>query len=226
MFSARGPAFKQLATSWAANVAGDTLVAVALAGTLFFDVPTTEARDRVALYLALTLAPFAVIAPVLGGVFARFPMYRAAMTLSTVLRMGLAFVMMFGLETNWLFPIAFGMLVLSRLYGISKSSMLPVAVPEAQALVSANALLARIGIYAGAVALPLGAAVAQLGPWLALVLAAGGFGLSAFLSLGLPDPRIAVGPGVAERGALLVAEPHRPIRLSRLATAGVRLING
>ena len=49
MFSAKGPAFKQLGTSWAGNVAGDTLVAIALAGTLFFDVPTTEARDRVAL---------------------------------------------------------------------------------------------------------------------------------------------------------------------------------
>ncbi len=226
MFSARGPAFKQLATSWAANIAGDTLVAVALAGTLFFDVPTTEARDRVALYLALTLAPFAVIAPVLGGVFARFPMYRAAMTLSAMLRMVLAVVMMFGLETNWLFPIAFGMLVLSRLYGISKSSMLPVAVPEAQALVSANALLARIGIYAGAIALPLGAAVAQLAPWLALVIATAVFGISSFLSLGLPDPRAAAAAAGVEVVAPSPIEPHRSIRLSRLATAGVRLING
>ena len=72
-FSRKGPAFKQLAVSWSANVAGDTLVAVALAGTLFFDVPSAEARDKVALYLLITLAPFAVVAPVLTAVFGRFP---------------------------------------------------------------------------------------------------------------------------------------------------------
>ncbi|HLA66659.1 MAG TPA: MFS transporter, partial [Acidimicrobiia bacterium] len=72
MFSRNGPAFRRLAVSWAANVGGDTLVTVALAGTLFFSVPSSEARGNVALYLGLTLAPFTIVAPVLGGVFARF----------------------------------------------------------------------------------------------------------------------------------------------------------
>ena len=53
----------------AGAAAGDTLVAMALAGTLFFDVPSTEARDNVALYLLITLAPFAVIGPFLGAVY-------------------------------------------------------------------------------------------------------------------------------------------------------------
>jgi hypothetical protein len=149
------------------------------------------------------------------------------MTLSAFLRMVLAVVMMLGLQTNWLFPLAFGMLVLSRLYGISKSSMLPVAVPEARELVSANALLARIGIYAGAVVLPLGVGVAQLGSSYALVLAAACFGFSAFLSLGLPDPRRAGDlEGTVEVTGDVAVGSKRAIRLSRLATAGVRLING
>lgn len=230
MFSARGPAFRQLSISWASNVAGDTLVAVALAGTLFFDVPTAEARDRVALYLAITLAPFAVIAPVLGGVFARFPAYRSAMTLSAILRAAVAVVMMMGLDTIWLFPLAFAMLVLSRLYGISKSSLLPVALDEPTALVSANARLARIGILAGAVVLPLGAGLAGIEPALSLLVSVVFFGFTAFVSLGLPDPgRVpaeAFAPypdeGVPAQGGVRAGS----LRISRLATAGVRLING
>jgi hypothetical protein len=239
MFSARGPGFRQLSMSWAANVAGDTLVAIALAGTLFFDVPTADARDKVALYLGITLAPFAVIAPVLGGLFNRFPVYRAAITLSCLARAVVAIVMTTGLDSLWLFPLAFAMLVLSRLYGISKNSMLPVALDEPTALVSANARLARIGIYAGGLVLPIGAALTQLTPVLTLLLATGFFLFSGFLGLGLPDarrPRASGEKGTAEpRSARPGDSPPQPppkpgsirfVRLARLATAGVRLING
>jgi len=213
MFSARGPAFRQLAMSWAANVG---------------DVPdTAEARSNVALYLAITMAPFAVVAPLLGGLFSRFPVYRAVITFSAGARSVFAVIMMTGLDTIWLFPLAFTMLVLSRLYGIGKSSMLPVAIDEPTALVSANARLARIGIYSGAVVLPLGALLAEIGPELALLLSVGFFLFSGFLSLGLPDPRSAV--EAASRKTQEVPASHaslRAVRISRLATAGVRLING
>ena len=46
--------------------AGDTLVALALAGSLFFSISPDAARGRVALYLVLTMAPFAVVAPLIG----------------------------------------------------------------------------------------------------------------------------------------------------------------
>ncbi|HUU61878.1 MAG TPA: MFS transporter, partial [Acidimicrobiia bacterium] len=192
-FSQKGPAFKQLAVSWSANVAGDTLVTVALAGSLFFEVPSAQARAKVALYLLLTIAPFIVVAPVLGAVFHRFPAgYRAVLASASALRALVAVVMTFGLRTLWLFPLAFTMLVLSRLYGISKSSMLPVALPEPVALVSANALLARFGIYAGAVAALVGAGLGYLHSAAALGAAAVVFLFSAFTGLGLPDPRAAV----------------------------------
>lgn len=217
--------------SWFANVGGDTLVTVALAGTLFFSVPTADARGNVALYLALTLAPFAVVAPLLGGLFARTRgVYRAVLTTSAALRTVLAIVMMLGLTTLWLYPMAFGMLVLSRLFGISKSSMLPIALPQPVALVGANALLARIGIVAGAVVLPLGAAAAAIEPAIALALAAAFFAVATFSTLGLPDPREALRRdrelGVEEIMAPVVAPPVRSLRLVRLATAGVRLLNG
>ncbi len=90
-FRRNGPAFRQLAVSWSANVAGDTLVAVGLAGTLFFSVPSSEARGSVALYLLLTIAPFAVVVPVLGGVFSRFKgIYRGSIIVASFLRTLLA----------------------------------------------------------------------------------------------------------------------------------------
>lgn len=231
MFGGHGPAFRQLAVSWSANVGGDTLVTVALAGTLFFSVPTADARGNVALYLALTLAPFAVVAPILGTLFARLRgAYRAVLIAASVLRMVLAVVMMFGLTTLWLYPLAFAMLVFSRLFGISKSSMLPVALPQPVALVAANALLARIGILTGAVVLPLGVAAASIDPAVALAIAGAGFGVAAFASLGLPDPNEALRRdrelGVEEVLAPMPPAPLVSLRLVRLATAGVRLLNG
>ena len=55
------------------HAAGDALVAVALAGTLFFAVPIDEARSRVALYLVLTMLPFSLLVPVAGPLLDRFP---------------------------------------------------------------------------------------------------------------------------------------------------------
>src|SRR6476469_1795825 len=52
--------------------AGDALVAVALAGTLFFSVPLGQARGRVALYLLLTLLPFSFLVPIAGPLLDRF----------------------------------------------------------------------------------------------------------------------------------------------------------
>ena len=230
VFSQKGPAFKQLAVSWAANVAGDTLVTVALAGTLFFDVPSAQARDKVALYLLLTIAPFTIVAPVLGAVFGRHPAaFRAVLTAASALRAVVAVIMTFGLTTLWLFPLAFTQLVFSRLYGISKSSMLPVALPEPVALVSANALLARLGIYDGGLAALVGAGLAQLHVSVALVAAALVYLFSAFTGMGLPNPRSsssAAAQAPAAPSLEAFRQSVRSLRLSRLATAVVRLLNG
>ena len=45
---------------------GDASVAISLAGSLFFDISPQAARGKVALYLLLTMVPFAVVAPLLG----------------------------------------------------------------------------------------------------------------------------------------------------------------
>ena len=66
-----GRPFSRLAVAHVLAVAGDTLVTMALAGSLFFSISPQAARGRVALYLLLTMAPFAVVAPFLGPVLDR-----------------------------------------------------------------------------------------------------------------------------------------------------------
>ena len=47
-------------------------MAISLAGTLFFQVPTDQARGQVALFLGLTMLPFAIVAPLIGPFLDRF----------------------------------------------------------------------------------------------------------------------------------------------------------
>ncbi len=232
MFTSRGPGFRRLARAHAGSVAGDTLVAMALAGTLFFDVPSTDARDKVALYLLITLAPFTVIGPFLGAVYERFPgAYRGGLVLSGVARSLFALVMAIWLDSLLLYPLAFVILVFSRLMGISRSSLLPVVLTGPSDLIAANAQIARISVLASAIVVPVGA----LGIWLidsriALIIAAAVFVWSAFAAGGLPtlDRTAAVAarstaPGGSGKRAKAAPQP---VRLARFATAGVRFLNG
>ena len=205
---------------------GDTAFAVALAGTLFFTVPSTEARQNVALYLVLTLAPFAVIGPLLGRVFERSPgAYRSGLVVSALGRVVVALLMIPFADSLLLFPLAFALLVLSRFSGISRSSVLPVVVRNAEELVDANSRLARIGVLAGAVVVPVSAVlVALIGAWPALVIAVVLYVVSAFTAVQLPPiPKDQRRPASKDAKR---AQPPRRIRLARFATAGVRFLNG
>ena len=193
---------------------------LALAGTLFFDVPSTdEARQNVALYLLITLAPFAVIGPFLGRIFERFPgAYRGGLTISGGARVGIAAVMLFGLDNIWLFPLAFLLLVMSRFHGISRSSVLPVVLDDPSELIVANAQLARIGVLASAVVAPLGGVALWLKvPWLALLGAVVVFAWSTYASTGLPSLALPPRDGTSRRHLERTAAPGaaRPLRHRR-----------
>ncbi len=225
MFDVWGTAYRRLAESHAASVVGDGLFAVALAGTLFFAVPSTDARQNVALYLVLTLAPFAVVGPLLGRLFERAPAaYRAGLAVSGVGRALIALATLFLVDSLLLFPLAFTLLVLSRFAGISRSSVLPVVVGDPAALVHANARLARIGVLSAAATLPLGALlVALVGPAGGLVPAAAAYVASALGAVQLP--RVSVPRTVRPTAGGRASIPRR-VRLALFATAGVRFLNG
>ena len=229
-FSRHGWAFRRLAVSHATNVVGDALVALALADTLFFSVPSAEARGNVVAFLLLTLAPFALVGPIIGSLVHRVPRsHRAGLAFGSLGRVVLVIAMMRAETDLVILSMVFGILVLSRIYGISRSSILPTALPNAAELVEANARLARLGIMAGGAVLPIGlGAINLVGSTAALVLATLAFAWSGAAALGLRvDLRPVAdqyGPEVAS--AARSPAPRRAIWHARIATAIVRLLNG
>lgn len=149
----------------ALHAAGDALVAVALAGTLFFNVPLGEARTSVALYLLLTMLPFTLLVPVAGPLLDRFPHGRRNVLAVTTGGRGLLTWVMAGATASLgLYPLALAVLVLSRAYGVARSAAVPRVRPPAVGLVSANARLNVASVAAASAAAGAGSAmVAVLG---------------------------------------------------------------
>lgn len=190
--------FARLARTHALAMAGDALVTMALAGSLFFSISPNAARGRVALSLVLTMAPFAVIAPFLGPLVDRAGRgRRATVAAAGAGRAVLCLVMARVLDGLLLFPVAFGILVLSKAYSVAKSSLVPSAVGADDELVQANAKLAIVGVLAGLTAAAPGVLVLRVfgAPWV-LRLAAVAFVVSAASAVRLVERR--TGPRTGE----------------------------
>jgi hypothetical protein len=184
-------ALDRLAWVHSASGFGDALVAVALAGTLFFAVPVSAARPRVALYLLVTVAPFAVVAPLLGRLLdGRAGAARVAMIVALVARALLAWQAAPRLNSLLLFPFAFGLLVCSRVHGISRSALVPELVGPGRDLVPVNGRMARVVAIGGTVAGLLGVLVQKLfGGGGVLRFAALVFLIGAFMATAVPAMR-------------------------------------
>lgn len=119
-------AFGRLALVHVIMMAGDTFVTVSLAGSLFFSVSPTEAKGKVLAYLLITIAPFAVVSPVLGPLIDRSANGRRILVaLSAGLRALLCWVMSQHLNSLWLFPEAFLVLISSKLYVVTRGALVP-----------------------------------------------------------------------------------------------------
>ncbi|MFJ5718576.1 MFS transporter [Streptomyces sp. NPDC093149] len=151
----------------AVNGAGDVMITIALASTVFFSVPTDEARGRVALYLAVTMAPFTLLAPVIGPLLDHLPHgRRAAMAGAMLARAVLALTMAGAVATGGLelYPAALGVLVCSKAYGVVRSAVVPRLLPPRFSLVKANSRVTLAGLLATGVAAPIGAGLQTIGP--------------------------------------------------------------
>ncbi|HEX9354030.1 MAG TPA: MFS transporter [Streptosporangiaceae bacterium] len=139
----------------AAGAAADAFVAVALAGTLFFSTSVDQARGRIALTLLITMAPFAVLAPFIGPMLDRAQDGRRYIMAGTLLARGLLCWGMSGAvqhsDTVTLLPAAFGVLVLQKAYGVTRSSVTPRVLPARITLVSANARISLAALIASTV---------------------------------------------------------------------------
>ncbi|WP_313819760.1 MFS transporter, partial [Actinomadura rubrobrunea] len=150
----------------AVNAAGDAMVAVALAGTVFFGLDVHQARGQVALYLLVTMAPFALVAPLIGPALDRMRharRYAVATTLAArgLLCWGMAGAVAHGDELTYL-PAAFGVLVLSKAFGVLRSAATPLVLPERISLVTANARVSFAGLVAASAAAPIAAGLSML----------------------------------------------------------------
>lgn len=149
------------------NTAGDTMVAVALANTLFFSVPIGEARERVALYLLITMLPFAVLAPVIGPMLDRFRHGRRYAIAATMLARCFATWVLAGAVSSGdfsLFPAAFGTLIASKAYTVSRQATVPRVLPRGGSLVSSNSRISLAGIASGIVGAGLAGLLGLIGP--------------------------------------------------------------
>ncbi|GAA2491824.1 MFS transporter [Winogradskya humida] len=149
----------------ALSCAGDTLITIGLAGTIFFNVPLGEARGKVALYLLITMIPFALLAPVAGPLLDHFRHGRRyALAVTMLGRAFLAYVISDNLLGWGLYPAAFGVLALSRSYGVARSAAVPRLLPEGVGLSQVGARASVYGTFAGAVVAPIGLLAFKFGP--------------------------------------------------------------
>ena len=174
----------------ASGGAADAFVAVSLAGTIFFSTSVDQARGKVVVFLLVTMAPFAVLAPFIGPALDRMQQGRKYLLAGTLLARGL---LCWGMSAAinspvTLLPAAFGILVLQKAYGVARASVTPRLLPTEITLVAANARSQLITLTAsmlgGAVAagIPAGAGAAWVLRAGTLIYLAG-----MLLALRLPD---------------------------------------
>ncbi|MBV8930259.1 MAG: MFS transporter [Mycobacteriaceae bacterium] len=142
-----------------ANFAVDAAMAVALANTLFFAAASAESKGKVALYLLITIAPFAVIAPLIGPALDRLQHgRRVALATSFMLRTGLALLLLYNYDgatggyASWvLYPCALLMMVLSKSFSVLRSAVTPRVMPPTIDLVRVNSRLTVFGLMGGTI---------------------------------------------------------------------------
>ena len=203
-------------------LAGDTLITMALADSR--SSPSAWAARKVILPIASTMAPFAVVGPLLGPALDKSRTgRRTVVILSAASRALVCLSMAHHLNGLLLFPEAFAALVLSKTYLITKCALVPSAVAGDEELVVANSRLAVLGVVSGfAIAAP-GAVLLKVpflgGAWV-LRLAALVFALGTVAAFRLDRTADATPPPVAgERDQLRAAG-------IRLAASGMAVLRG
>ncbi len=184
--------YQRLARTHALMAAGDAVMAVALAGSLFLDISPDAARSKVLLFLAISVAPFAVVAPLIGPAIDRMAGgRRLVVQLVAVARLFVALLMAKNLDNVLLFPLAFAAMVLQKTYQVSKSALVPTVVHNEAELVEANS---KLGVISGVVgflaAIPAGVLHLVSDP-AALLFDAAVFGAAALSATQLPREVVA-----------------------------------
>ena len=183
---------------------GDAAMYGALASSVLFSPATDGQRDKVLLYLLVSVAPFAVVAPAIGPTVDRIPGgRRMVMQITSVARALLYVIMAFHVNDLLLYPLVFGALVMQKTYAVSKSALVPSVVRSEEELVEANSKLSLISGVVGALSIAPLAGIGKLSPAVALVVGAAIFVAATAAARRLPKDVVAAGPARQEERAEL-----------------------
>lgn len=174
------------------NTAGDAAVAISLAGSLFFSMPGSggeSSRSHVALFLGLTMLPYAIVAPLLGPFLDKFSNGRRLAIGATMgIRMLLCWILAGAIKSESLlmFPAALGILVMSKAYGTTRAAAVPRLIPAGFTLVKTNGRVSMAGVVGVAISAPIAGLCALLGPDWVLRYATLLFAVATVLTVRLP----------------------------------------
>lgn len=169
------PPLRRLALTHALDDVADSLVNLSLVGSLFFSVSLEASRGRILLYLVLTAAPLAFVAPVVGPLLDRMRVgYRSVVLVSQIARVLLALGLATSLLSLAFYPLVFGVLLARKAYALGKTALVSQVVTGRDDLVAASGHLARTGTIAGGIGTAIGGAlIVVVGvEWLPVVAAA------------------------------------------------------
>ena len=145
------PSLAPLSVAQMFAAVADAFIAVSLADSLFFNLSPDASRRQVLIYLVVTVAPLALLAPLVGPTVDR---YRTRQRLLASICFALRALFCVALASS-LFQLSFyffalGLLVIGKASGIVRQALVPLLVHDPSELVSANARLARLGSAVGA----------------------------------------------------------------------------
>jgi hypothetical protein len=207
------------------SVAGDALLAISLSDSVFFSVPVGEARLRVAAYLALTMLPLALAGPLIVPILDRAGPRRSVTFGAALGRSLLAIVLAPRISTTMIFPLALGMLVLSKVHGIVKNGLTMAYASKEEGLMRANARLGRIAVAGAIGAAPIGFVMLKsfggAGP---VYTAAAVYAFSALFTLRLPHPGVLASPPIRRDVALRGRIPR--LAMPAMGAIGIRAAGG
>jgi hypothetical protein len=194
----------------------DAMIAVALASTVFFGASSSAQKGNILLYLLVTMAPFAVVAPVIGPALDRLQHGRRWTMAGTAIGRALlaAIMAQHPKDLLVLYPCALGSLVLSKAYAVIRASAAPRLVPSGMTLVEANSRIQVFSLAAGIIG----------GGFIGLVIKASGnsystglyvtalaFCVCAFFAIRLPRQIDSVSSAVPPRQPRAGAGPRGPV---------------
>ncbi|MDO8391604.1 MAG: MFS transporter [Actinomycetota bacterium] len=187
--------FRKLARTHALMAIGDSAMYGALAGSVLFSLSPDAQREKVLLYLLVSVAPFAVVAPAIGPTVDRIPGgRRMVMQITAMTRAFIYVAMAFHVDDLLLYPLIFGAMVMQKTYAVSKSALVPSVVNSDDELVEANSKLGLISGVVGALAIGPLAGLGKLTPAIPLFIGAGLFVAATMAARKLPPDVVAAKP--------------------------------